>query len=103
MDNENQYSVIISERAENNLDNIVKYLLADWSEQVKDSFLARLKKTVNLLSIDPYIFQEFSKRKRIRKCLITKHNTMYYRIVGKTVQIITIHDTRMNPQRLIIC
>ena len=60
MDNEDQYSVIISERAENNLDNIVNYLLTEWNEKVKDSFLARLKKIVNLLSIDPYIFQEYS-------------------------------------------
>ena len=44
MDNENQYSVIISERAENNLDNIVNYLLTEWNEKVKDSFLTRLKK-----------------------------------------------------------
>jgi plasmid stabilization system protein ParE len=100
MDNENQYSVIISERAENNLDNIVNYLLIEWNEKVKDSFLTRLKKIVNLLSIDPYIFQEYSKKKRIRKCLITKHNAMFYRIVGNTVQIITIHDTRRNPKVL---
>jgi plasmid stabilization system protein ParE len=100
MDNENRYSVIISERAENNLDNIVNYLLTEWNEKVKDSFVNRLKKIVTLLSIDPYIFQEYSKKKRIRKCLITKHNAMYYRIVANTVQIITIHDTRSNPGSL---
>jgi plasmid stabilization system protein ParE len=98
MDNENQYSVIISERAENNFNDIVNYLLIEWNEKVKDSFLGRFKKIVNLLSIDPFIFQEYSKKKRIRKCLITKHNAMYYRIVGNTVQIITIHDTRRNPK-----
>jgi len=36
MDIEIQYFVIISERAENNLDNIVNYLLIEWNEKVKD-------------------------------------------------------------------
>ena len=100
MDNEIKYSVVISERAENNLDNIVNYLLIEWNEKVKDFFLVRLKKIVNLLSINPYMFQEYSKKKRIRKCLITKHNAMYYRIVENTVEIITIHDSRRNPKVL---
>lgn len=100
MENEIQYFVIISERAENNLDNIVNYLLIEWNEKVKDLFLVRLKKIVTLLSINPYVFQEYSKMKRIRKCLITKHNAMYFRIVENYVEIITIHDTRKNPKLL---
>ena len=53
MDNEIQYIVIISERAENNLDNIVNYLLIEQNEKVKDLFLVRFKKIVTLLSINP--------------------------------------------------
>ena len=36
------YQVEISERAERNLDAIVKYLAENWSEQVKTDFLADL-------------------------------------------------------------
>lgn len=53
-----QYFVIISERAENNLDDIVNYLLIEWNEKVKDCFLVRLKKIVTMISINPYLFQE---------------------------------------------
>jgi plasmid stabilization system protein ParE len=100
MDNELQYHVIISERAEINLDNIVNYLLIEWNEKVKDLFLFRLKKIVTMLSINPYLFQEYSKIKRIRKCIITKHNALYFRILENSVEIITIHDTRKNPKAL---
>ena len=48
MDNELQYHVIISERAEINLDNIVNYLLIEWNEKVKDLFLFRLKKIARI-------------------------------------------------------
>lgn len=64
MDNEIPYSVIISELAENNLDTIVNYLFIEWNEKVKENFLDGFKKIVNLLSINPYIFQEYSKKKR---------------------------------------
>ena len=100
MDNKIQYSVKISERAEKNLDNIVTYLLTEWSEKVKEQFLGRLKKIVTLLSINPYLFQEYSKKKQIRKCFITEHNAMYFRIVEDSVEIITIHDTRRNPKKI---
>lgn len=89
---------MISERAENNLDNIINYLLVEWNEKVKDNFIAYFRRNIKLLSVNPYIFQEYSKKKRIRTCLITKHNAMYYRIVKDTVEIITIHDTRRNPK-----
>jgi plasmid stabilization system protein ParE len=100
MDSEIQYAVIISERAENNLDKIVTYLLIEWNEKVKNNFLDSLKKVINLLTLNPYMFPKYSKKKHIRKCLITKHNALYYRIVEETVQIITIHDIRRNPKNL---
>jgi plasmid stabilization system protein ParE len=100
MDKEIQFFVVISERAENNLDDIVNYLLIEWNEKVKNLFLFRLKKIVSLLAINPYLFQEYSKKRRIRKCLITKHNALYFRIIKNSVEIITIHDTRKNPKVL---
>lgn len=100
MDIEVLYSVIISERAENNLDDIINYLITEWNETVKNSFIDSFKQIINFLSNNPFMFQEYSKKKRIRKCLITKHNALYYRIVDNTVEIITIHDTRRKPKSL---
>lgn len=34
--------VIISERAEKNLDAIVKYLMEKWSERVKENFIKKI-------------------------------------------------------------
>jgi len=102
MDNEIIYEIIISERAENNLDKIITYLLSEWNETTKNNFLVKFKKNLDLLSFNPFMFQIYSKKKRIRKCLITKQNAMYYRIVDNVVEIITIHDTRRNPKSLIL-
>ncbi len=100
MKNEKTFEIIISERAENNLDIIVNYLDSEWNESVKNNFLETFKKNIKFISTNPFMFQVFSKRKRIRRCFITEHNAMYYRIVDSVVEIITIHDTRQNPKTL---
>ena len=100
MEKEKSYDIIISKRAEENLDKILSYLKSEWNESVKNSFLEKFKKLLSLLSVNPYMCQIFSEKRKIRRCLITKQNALYYRIADNTVQIITIHDTRRNPNTL---
>ncbi len=97
---ENSYHVIISNRAEENLDQIIAYLELEWNEVVKNNFIDKLKEIIALLEVNPLLFEKYSRKKNIHKCLITKHNAMYYRIIDTTVEIITIHDTRRNPNTL---
>ncbi len=48
------------------------------------------------------MFQASRKKKKVRKALITKHNTLYYRIKpSKTeLELITFWDNRQNPNKL---
>ena len=94
------YNVVISKRAETNLDAIVLYLATEWNEKVKTEFLDDVKKITKHLSKNPFMYQEFSASKQIRRCFITKHNALYFRVVETTVQIISIHDTRKNPKSI---
>jgi plasmid stabilization system protein ParE len=71
MEMEIVYEIIISERAENNLDQIISYLLTEWNESVKNTFLDSFKKNLNMLKTNPFMFQVYSKPQRISKCLIS--------------------------------
>ena len=46
------------------------------------------------------MYQPSNIKKGVRRCFITKHNAMYYKVKGKEVEIITIHDTRSDPKSL---
>jgi len=94
------YDVTISERAENNLDMIFEYLENNWSVKVQNDFKERLYKEVSYLRQNPQMYPYSNTRKDIRRCFITKHNAMYYRIKGKEVEIITIHNTSSDPKSL---
>ena len=95
-----KYKVTISKRAEKYLDNVFDYLKHEWSEKVRKDFKKKLKDKIDLLRYNPYMFPVSQVKKGVRKCLITKHNAMYYQIKNFEVEIITIHDTRSNPESL---
>lgn len=64
------------------------------------NFKEKLNKEVNHLRQNPYMYQPSKIRKGVRRCFITKHNAMYYKVKEKEVEIITIHDTRSDPKSL---
>ena len=95
-----KYEVSTSERAEENLDKIFEYLEYHWSVKVKNDFKEKLNREVNRLRQNPYMYQPSDIKKSVRRCFITKHNAMYYKIIGEEVEIITIQDTRSDPKSL---
>jgi plasmid stabilization system protein ParE len=93
-------NVIISARAEKNLDAIANYLSATFSEKVKMDFLAQLSEKVNAISHMPHMYRASRKKKDVRECVINKYTMLYYRVMPTAIEIITIQDTRCNPDDL---
>jgi plasmid stabilization system protein ParE len=54
-------------------------------------------KTINQIADAPSMYPESKIKKNVRKCVITKHTTLFYRVNKKEIEIITIQDTRQNP------
>ena len=93
--------VVISKTAEKKLDNLFDYLLKNWSKKVvKDDFVAKLDHCIELIRTQPEIFPESKKGKQLRRCVITKQTTMYYRFDSKRINIVTLFDTRQDPNEL---
>jgi len=95
------YKITISRKAEDSLDEIFEYLVENWSEKIKNNFKNKLNNEINYLRQNPYMYQASNERQDIRRCFITKHNALYYRILENEVEIITIHNTKSNPDSLI--
>ena len=92
--------VIISKTAEKRLNDLFKYLLENWSQKVKSDFIKKLDNKIILLKEHPEGYPESEKEKGLRKCVITKQITMFYRFNSKQINIITFFDTRQNPDKL---
>lgn len=92
--------VVISKTAEKKLNKLFDYLISEWSIKVKNDFVEKLDYSIEVIKIQSEIFPESIKGKGLRKCVITKQTTLYYRFNSKRINIVTLFDTRQNPNKL---
>jgi len=92
--------IIITELAEKKLENLFEYLIENWSLKVKRNFVGKLDECISIIKIQPESFPESSKIQGLRKCVVTKQITLYYKISGEKIYIVSIFDNRQNPKKL---
>jgi plasmid stabilization system protein ParE len=92
------YRIIWSLRAVVNLKRILTYLQEEWTEREIKYFSTRLNTLLTLIEQRPKSFPP-AKRKNIRRAVITKHNTLYYKIEKNSILLIAIIDNRQDPKK----
>jgi plasmid stabilization system protein ParE len=92
--------IIWSHFSENDFANILDYLDKNWGRKVAVDFIDLTENIINQISINPRQFPVCYKRKKVRKCVLTKHNTIFYRDGKLNIEILRIYDTRQNPNTL---
>jgi len=70
--------VIWTKQAQIDYDLTIEYLLSEWSEKVAMNFINQVSLTIELLLINPYLYQQ-SDYQDIRKAFITKHISLFYK------------------------
>lgn len=97
----NTYKLIWSDEALNNLKGIIDYLENRWTKREINKFAQLLDKQLKLIENNPYLFAESDKLKGLRKSVLSRQTTIYYRIINFEIRIITLFDNRQNPNKLI--
>ncbi|HMP29502.1 MAG TPA: type II toxin-antitoxin system RelE/ParE family toxin [Saprospiraceae bacterium] len=96
---ENGLKIFWTDNALKELQNTIEYLQEHWSEKELRSLAHNLEKTLELISNNPNIFQSSEYKKDIRRAVVMKLNTLYYRVNGNTVEFISFFSNRQNPIR----
>ena len=86
--------------AEEDYAKVVNYLASEWGDKVLDSFVARFQKVISILEEDAGRYPFVNESKNARKCVVTKHNVIYFIETDDLVKIITVFDTRQDPDKL---
>jgi len=89
-----------SPSAELDFSNILTYLDENWDSSIADNFIELTFSFIKQIAIYPKLFPLISKSKNIRKCVINKQNTLFYREDKSNIIILRIFDTRQNPTKL---
>lgn len=88
-----------SERAKNDYKGILRYLIQNWSAKEVVKFTDRIERNIRHISANPEI-GTISKKKSVRRLVVSRQTSMYYQIIHGDIYIITIFDNRQNPDKL---
>ena len=92
--------VILSPRAERNYEHITDYVFNKWGSLATNKFISRFEESCVLIASNPDIYPFVNKVRQVRRCVVTKHNTVYFIEHEDIIKILTIFDTRQNPDKL---
>lgn len=92
--------IIWSDLSVKDFESILDYLHSQWSGKIMNQFIEVVDKLIFQKSINPKQFPFIHKRKKVRKCVINKYNTLYYRERRESIDILRIYDTRQSPKKL---
>ena len=93
-------NIIWSPLSEKDFDQILKYLGINWDIKVVIRFIDITEHLINQISENPKQYPLINKKKRIRKVVLTKHNSLFYRESKHQIDILRIYDTRQDPYKI---
>ena len=88
-----------TKRADKKFDQIQKYLIKEWGENVARTFTVKVYDILDTLSEFPEIGTLENKEKGIRGFTIVKQVNLFYRIKGDKIILLTFFDNRQNPKK----
>jgi len=93
-------TVIWSPAAKQDLENITDYLMHKWGNNVVTSFLRRVNWLISQIAVNPCQYPVLNPSHKVRRCVLTKQNTLFYREIKNQIEIVRIYDTRQDPEKL---
>lgn len=91
--------IVWSAQAIESFEKIIAYLKENWTEKEIKKFIKILENQISIIKDHPLSFPK-SQFVQIRKSVLSKHITLYYKIVEDVVYIVTIFDNRQSPEKI---
>ncbi len=79
---------------------ILEYLQENWGDKVLGNFIEITNKMIGQITLNPRQFPTINKKLKVRKCVLTKHNSLFYKIGPQSINVLRIYDTRQDPKKL---
>ncbi len=97
---ENGFNIYWTDNALAELEITFEYLETNFTLTELNFLAKEIDKIISLISVNPKLFPESEIKKGIRKVVIAKYNTMYYRLNKKSIEIISFFSNRQSPTKL---
>ncbi|MEL1243671.1 type II toxin-antitoxin system RelE/ParE family toxin [Flavobacterium sp. DGU11] len=95
----NGYKLFWTELADKELEEAIAYLEENWTDREIKNLFVKLDTTLKILASNPFIFQISDIEEDIRRAVVAKYNSLYYRINDNSIEIISFYNNRKNPNK----
>lgn len=92
--------VVWTNKADTSFNGIVDYLLDFWTVEIATNFVDILEHTINLIIEHPEMSKISEYNKQSREAFITKHTTMFYRVLDDQIEIEYFWGNFDNPDKI---
>lgn len=78
----------------------IEYLSKSWDLLTLNNFLDRVDEVIETISQNPNLYPVHRNKANIFRCVLNKHITLYYRLVGDSkIDLITFWNTHQDPNK----
>lgn len=92
------YKILWTDHALNELESTIEYIESNFQSKQLENLSQKIESTVNLISQNPHLFTK-SDKKGVFRVTILKFNTIYYRIQGDSIEILSFFSNRQHPKK----
>jgi len=81
---------------------IIEFLSNNWTQKEVDNFIENTDRVLEIIRQNPYSYIASKKKKNIRRGLIGKITSKFYRVKErkKEIEILLFWDNRKNPEKI---
>jgi plasmid stabilization system protein ParE len=97
---ESGYKILWTDHALSELSKTYNYLEANFTQRELKKLSIEIDKKLKLISLKPSLFP-ISESKKVRRVVVLKFNTMYYRVKEHEIEILSFFSNRQNPNKRI--
>ena len=69
----------------------------NWGEKTALDYLIHIENIVEQIQVYPFVFPVINLELEIRKCVLSTHNSLYYRVNNSEIHILRIYSNVINP------
>jgi plasmid stabilization system protein ParE len=89
--------IIITPSADDDVTTIADFLEENRSPEIAIRFVNAFYKSLDVVESSPELGTPSLKMAGVRRKKVDKYNALYYELVGDTVYVLRVIDTRSNP------
>lgn len=91
------YKIFWTDNALSELNETYKYIEREFTEKELENLFVEIDMVINLISKNPELFP-LSEFKGIRRVVVKKLNTLYYRLKNDRVEILSFYNNRKDSE-----